>query len=478
MVVYSYLGSSALSDGLTLQTSGGPAAHPRFFTGFLTEPGAAAVGLLAVAEVARSRYFRPVSPAGPASLDPVVTAGADRLRFESFSGCCGVYARLDVLPEGLDGDIVAHGTTNVDVNLPLQRALTRVGRADPMHLAVGPDDLTVTTFDGPLVERKVPLPSRWLRGFAEAQVLTARFDPRADLGAAEARALLNRLPPGERAVLWALPAGRSLRMTSRPVPGAVCLPGAGRLAALKPFLRHATALRVYGPAVAPGSGPVASTWELSRPGLRLSLTLSPEPYRGFSGEGAVLESLAGDEAADDADLISALLSWDPTIDVDALAAAAGLDAGRVRDALTQLGTAGRVGYDVAEAGYFHRTLPYTADAVAKLNPRLAGARALAAAGAVTVTGEVATVRSGQQTYHVRDATSCTCPWWAKHRGERGPCKHALAVRLVRSGDLDSDDDADGGAAGAGGGTVGVGGGAGVGGARGGVGAGDSSGVTA
>jgi site-specific recombinase XerD len=28
------------------------------------------------------------------------------------------------------------------------------------------------------------------------------------------------------------------------VPGAVCLPGAGRLAALKPFLRYATGLRV------------------------------------------------------------------------------------------------------------------------------------------------------------------------------------------------------------------------------------------
>jgi hypothetical protein len=428
---YSYLGSSALAPagGLTLQTSGGPAAHPRFFRGFLTEPGAAALGLLAVAEVARTRYFRPVSPAG---LDPVVTAGTDRLRFESFSGCCGVYARLDLLPAGIDGEIVAHGTTNVDVNPPLQRALTRVGSADPLHLAVGPDDLTVTTFDGPLVERKVPLPSRWLRGFAEAQVLTARFDPRAEIGVAEARTLLNRLPAGDRSVLWALPAGRSLRLTSRPVPGAICLPGAGRLVALKPFLRYATTLRVYGPAVAADSGPVASTWELGLPALRLSLTLSPEPYRGFSGEGAVLESLASDEAADDAELISALLSWDPAIDVDALAAAAGLGAGRVRDALTQLSTAGRVGYDVAEAGYFHRTLPYSADVAEQLNPRLAGARALVAAGAVSVDGDIAVVASGGQIYHVR-RSSCTCPWWAKHRGQRGPCKHALAVRMVRTG---------------------------------------------
>ncbi|WP_033345302.1 SWIM zinc finger family protein [Catenuloplanes japonicus] len=434
---YAYLDHSALATdtGLTLQTSGGPAANPRFFTGFLTQPGAAAVGLLAVAEVARTRYFRPVSPA---SLDPVVTAGSDRLRFESFSGCCGVYARLDVLPAGVDGDITDHGTTNVDVNVPLQRALSRVGRADPMHLSVGPDDLTVTTFDGPTVERKVPLPSRWLRGFAEAQVITSRFDPRAEVGAAEARALLHRLPVAERGVLWAVPAGRSLRLTSRPVPGAVCLPGAGRLVALRPFLRFATTLRVYGPPVTAGSGPVASTWELSSPAMRLSLTLSPEPSRGFSGEGAVLESLAADDAADDADLISALLSWDPTIDTDALALSSGLSAQRVRDALTQLGTAGRVGYDVAEAGYFHRTLPYDAAAAAKMNPRLVGARALVAAGAVTLDGEAASVRSGDETYRVRvladDASTCTCPWWAKHRGERGPCKHALAVRMVRAGD--------------------------------------------
>jgi hypothetical protein len=428
---YTYLGPSTLDQSLTLQTSGGPAANPRFFAGFLTAPAATSTGLLAVAEVARTRYFQ---PAARASLDPVVTAGVDRLRFESFSGCCGVYARLDVLPAGLDGSIVAHGTTNVDVNAPLQRALSRVGRADPVQLAVGPDDLTVSTFDGAIVERKVPLPSRWLRGFAEAQVITARFDPRAELGVPEARAVLTRLPASDRSVLWAVPSGRGLRITSRPVAGAICLPGAGRLVALKPFLRYAVGLRVYGPAVRAGSSPVASTWELTAPELRLSLTLSPEPSRGFCGEGAVLESLAGDEAADDADLISALLSWDPTIDVAALASAAGLDAARVRDALAQLGTAGRVGYDVAEAGYFHRALPYAADAVTRLNPRLAGAHALVDAGAVTLGDEVSVVTSGDQTYRVRaggDVLSCTCPWWVKHRGDRGPCKHALAVRMVR-----------------------------------------------
>ncbi len=94
-----------------------------------------------------------------------MTSNEDRLRFESFSGCCGVYARLDVLPGGLDGDVLESGTTNVDVNPPLQEALARVGGGEPLHLSVGPEDLTVTTLDDAVVERKVKLPERWLRGW-------------------------------------------------------------------------------------------------------------------------------------------------------------------------------------------------------------------------------------------------------------------------------------------------------------------------
>ena len=189
---YRYLQPSALrAAGLDLQTCGGPAANPRFFAGFLTAPAAAAAGLLAVAEVARTRYHQPVNPA---SLDPVVTGSRGRLRFESFSGCCGVYARMDVLPAGLDGEISGHGTTNVDVNPPLREALARVGGIEPLHVAVGPDDLTVSTMDGSVVERKVPLPGRWLRGFAEVHVLTAGFEPRAEIPATEAAAFLRRLP--------------------------------------------------------------------------------------------------------------------------------------------------------------------------------------------------------------------------------------------------------------------------------------------
>jgi hypothetical protein len=441
---YAYLGRSEVdpvSRRVGLQTSGGvtvtgPAPNPRFFTGFLAGAEQAAAGLLAVADVAQSRYYQPQVAA---LRDPVVTCGGDRLRFESFSGCCGVYARLDVLSEALDGEVHDRGTTNVDVNGPLREALARIGGADPLHLAVGPDELAVTTLDGPVVEKKVPLPERWLRGFAEVQVIAARFDLRAELPAAEALRFLRFLPGGARtgAALWAVPAGRSLRLASRAAPGAVCLPGPRRLEALRPLLRHAKALRAYGPVVGTASPPTASAWELELNGMRLLLTLSPEPHRGFSGEGAVLDALAGDQVEADADLVGALLAFEPRVEVDLLAERSGLSPAEVLAGLGQLGTAGRVGYDVAEAAYFHRELPYDAARVERMNPRLRNARTLVAAGAVRLDGDLATVVVDDHAYRVRfsgdGGAACTCPWWARYRGGRGKCKHVLAAELARAG---------------------------------------------
>lgn len=439
-----YVRPSALTsagDGrlLGLETAGGltpvgPEAHPQFFAGFLTSPQAAARGLLAVADVAAARYYQRTLRA---SLDPVVTANGDRLRFESFSGCCGVYARLDVLPDGLDGADTGHGTTNVDVNNPLRQALSRLAGHEPLHLRVGPDELAVTTLDGPVVEKKVPLPDRWLRGFAESQVATAGFDLRAELSAAEAVRFVRSLPrsAGTGGPLWVVPAGRTLRPTTRPGAGAVCLPGPERLAAFQRVLRDATGLRVYGPAGHDGAA-TATAWEVTLPGMRLTLTLSPDSSRGFSGEGGVLEALATDEAAADAELVSVLLAWEPRVDIADLAAQGGLSPERVRAALVRLGTAGRVGYDTAEAAYFHRELPYDTRRAERHNPRLVAARALVADGAVTLRADAtATVRSGERTYQVRESAGgvlgCTCQWWADYRGRRGPCKHALAVRTAR-----------------------------------------------
>ncbi|QFG20624.1 SWIM zinc finger family protein [Actinomadura sp. WMMB 499] len=435
---YTYTRPSGIDDGLLgLSTSGGttergPQPHPHFFSGVLTQAAPAAAALIGLADVAQTRYHQP-RPTG--FRDPVVTCNGDRLRLESFSACGGVYARLDVLEPAMDGEVHERGTTNVDVNGPLREALARVGGADPLHLAVGAEELAVTTLDGAVVEKKVPLPDRWLRGFAEVQVITAGFDPRAELAGHDAVRFLRSLPRGRGGAAWAVPAGRTLRLAGRPAPGAICLAGPDRLRTMLPLLRFARALRAYGPPVTSGSGPVASVWELELPGMRYVLTLSPERSRGFSGEGAVLDALATDEAAGDADLVGALLSFEPRVEPGLLAERSGLPLDRTKAALVQLGTSGRVGFDTAEAAFFHRELPYDASRVAALNPRLRSARALVEDGSVRFTGDgtaVVTTDGGDRNVRFDgDAASCTCPWWFDHRGARGPCKHVLAARIVR-----------------------------------------------
>ena len=61
---------------------------------------------------------------GPPNTPFLLGIGLDRLRFESFSACAGVYARLDLEPGVLDGRPREWGTTNVDFNTPMRAALS------------------------------------------------------------------------------------------------------------------------------------------------------------------------------------------------------------------------------------------------------------------------------------------------------------------------------------------------------------------
>ena len=94
-----------------------------------------------------------------------------------------------------------------------------------------------------------------------------------------------------------------------------------------------------------------------------------------------------------------------------------------------------MGYDLAHSAYFHRELPYDRAVLEKMHPRLLGARELYEQGAVRLTGDgEATVRSGEAEYVVRTeggVSRCTCAWFARHLGQRGPCKHVLAVEHAR-----------------------------------------------
>jgi hypothetical protein len=421
------------SGGITTEATEGQALCPYLFRGFLTQPAPAAAGMLACAAVARARYYHaPGSKVAEVIRDPVVTSNGDRLRFESFSGCCGVHARLDLLPDALQVAPRACGTTNVDFGQPMRAALAGAAAGGPVLLSVGTGEVAVTTTRGSVAERTVPLPGRWLKGFGEVQSLAAGMTLAAELTGPAALRFVRGIPRRAARPLWAVPAGGTLALTASPRPGAVCLAGPQRLAGLGRLLRFARGLRIYSPAVDAQSLPVPSAWELDLGAARFTLTLSPGHYRGFSGEGALLGPLADDDLAADAELVSVLLGWSPRIDIGRLSAQAGLSTERTVVALTRLAASGRVGYDLAEQSFFHRELPF-GPALEKLHPRLAGARALIASGAVRLHDGGASVRRGDAEHQITFATPhdvCTCPWWGRYRGTRGPCAHVLAARMA------------------------------------------------
>jgi hypothetical protein len=454
---YHYVSPSTLVDAgdrqrLELATSGGPAANPRFFRGTLLMPVVAADLLLTCGDVARSRFHVP-----PAMLtrmlqlaDPVATCADDRLRFEAFSSCCSVYGRVDLLPEGFDGEVIGRGTTNVDFGPRIRSALAGVQDRSRLGLAVGADTVEVETDAASAIERRVLLPQRWLRGFLEVQAIQAELAPIAEIDAAGARAFFRSIPrsPSKRPV-WVTPVGRGLRFVHHdPGAGAVSLAGLARLRLFERVARHATALRLF---ALPGDG--STGWQVDVPGARLTLVLSPDVWRGFSGEGRALHRLA--DAAPTAGIaaVRAALGWEARLGIERLAQATGRSTAVVSSALAALALSGIVGYDLAEGAYFRRELPLDLDRGERLQPRLRSARRLVEQGAVRMDDpgpeaampagdtepdvEAWVAGAGGVEYRVRSTASgwsCTCPWYGRHRGDRGPCKHVLAVQLAATVD--------------------------------------------
>ncbi len=200
---------------------------------------------------------------------------------------------------------------------------------------------------------------------------------------------------------WVVPSGTGARLSTRHAPGALAVGGIERLRVLRemaPFIRAVTAFGRQGGSASQGSS--CSVWSVDVEGGHLALALSPEPSRGFSGEGGLL--YASSNAV---------------------------------DAKVEAAAAGRLGYDVRRAEWFPRELPFSRRTLDRPDGRLAKARELVASEAVVLTDDrhAAAVTSGSNEYRVRlvDGTwRCTCPWWGKHGDDRGPCKHILATVIA------------------------------------------------
>ncbi|MCE9637960.1 MAG: SWIM zinc finger family protein [Planctomycetes bacterium] len=416
------------------------------FDGELTRAALSARLLASIRRVVGARYHVPAAMLGRIlrQSDPVLTVGDDTLRVEGFSACAGVYARADFAPGSHLAAVRSPGTTNVDFGDTLCGELARVRDGDSFRLRIGAEGVAVTHGGGTTFERKVPLPVRWLRSFVAVQDVQTALPLRHEVSGVEGLRFLRSLPRAtSRVPVFVVAAGRGLRVTSRADGAGVRVVAPERLRPLEDLLHGAQTLRIHGGPDAPGSA-----WTADFGDRRFTLLLSPEVWRGFSGEGRALAALT--EPPDEAlvSLLRRALHWRSSLRAADLARELGEPKDTVARALVVLGVRGAVGYDLADGAWFHRELPYDLAWLDALQPRFAAAEALVRdVGAVRRAADDSDgsrwdVRGTDVVHFVvlgsGDTATCTCPWHAKHGSERGACKHVLAARMARDAADDGD----------------------------------------
>lgn len=405
-----------------------------FFEGYLLNPMVTAKCLRTVSDLVGTRFYIPPSMLARIlrEADPVATVGRDQVRFEGFSACCSTYVRHDMVEGSFEAERLAPGTTNVDFRAEMRAALAMIRGGTPLKLMVHQDAVELHQPAGAIIERRVPLPVRWIKGFAEVQSHLSGMSKGFTLSRVQAQRFLRALPRAQADhEQWITASVGGVRLSVRSSTGGVRVKGTQRLRLLEKLAADATHLEAWY-----NEQQGSSAWVLDFGEQRLTIVLNSEPWRGFSGDGQLLSDLAAENDATVA-AVQAQLKWQGGLDPDSLASQIGHDRESVGRAMAVLAAQGRLGFDLIDGQYFHRELPFDLSLIEGLNPRIDSARRLVNRGAVVVTRKddevIAEVSSDGVVHRVTiaaDRTTCTCPWYARYQGARGPCKHILATDMV------------------------------------------------
>jgi uncharacterized Zn finger protein len=114
----------------------------------------------------------------------------------------------------------------------------------------------------------------------------------------------------------------------------------------------------------------------------------------------------------------------------------GVDLQKLSHITSRLSAMGLLGYDLDDNQFFYRQLPYKLNRILSLSPRLKEAEKLVTERKVEILVQdddrVEARVEGSGVHHTvildGDKQRCTCTWFSKHQGERGLCKHVLAVK--------------------------------------------------
>jgi hypothetical protein len=375
-------------------------------------------------------------PVPPSLRDPIVSAGSERLRFEGFSSCNGVYVRLDMKPEAIDGEFIANGTTNVDFNDPMLNALNAIQKNEKVTLAVGQQDVQVITSKTKVVEKKVTLPMRWIKGLTSVQLYLADMDLKFELNKIQTIQLFQSLPKGSvKGDFFITKRAGKFMFSTLATSDSVRIGGVQRLRLLEGILAIVDKIFIY---ESDDKQTCAVVCEFGK--MQLLMAFSPDSYRGFSGEGNVLETMTENLPMEWVYGLNSLLKSNEMFDPTMLSIENDIDFGTMDNLTSNLSSMGLLGYDLSEKAHFYRRLPFKTERILSLNPRLKNAKKLIDKEEVEITErranyiEAKVKGSGVVHKVIIDITSqkCTCDWFTAYQGKRGICKHILAVKMILS----------------------------------------------
>ncbi len=430
---YNYPYSSGLKEsasGTNLQLASYTtfAKSNYFFEGEIGNPALLSQQLGLLHRIVQTHFFKPM----PSQLDPVVTSSQEYLRFEGFSTCCGVYVRLDAKTDAFSIRHLNKGTTNVDFNASMQIALAKLQNSKKSSLQIGSEEFVLNHGDETAVEKRVKLPLRWLKGFGEIQNIQSKLEFKFEISTGKSLHWFRRIPKGRGSahpVHVGIRNGQ-LHSSQRSLPGGVKVSGLLRLKVLEPLLASNGKLTVWA-----DNELGVSAWTIESDLGRFTIVISPDLYRGFSGEGQLLSYLT--DSCNINQEVRAQLNWSSEVTAKSMAEQLNVNPGEIHVALQQLSAEGLLGYDLMNEAYFHRELPFDMKSIQQIQPRLKGANKLVDDNAVLclsndVGNSIYKISSKDTEYRVvlsSNGDQCSCPWFSKYLGNRGACKHILAAQI-------------------------------------------------
>ncbi|WP_367867626.1 SWIM zinc finger family protein [Pedobacter sp. WC2423] len=406
---------------------------PCFFYGNIINSFIASKCLSTLAKTVHAHFS--ITPDQRISLrDPIVSVGNEQLHFEAFSSCNSVYARIDILKEGIDGEFIESGCTNVDFNDATIRAFNSVGRNEKLLIAVGSGEMQVVTEHTATTEQKVSLPDRWIKGLGNVQVYLAQMSLIFKLNRIQAIQLFRGLPKTPvKADYFLLKSGHTYQFSTLQKPGSVRIGGIHRLNLIENLLMFADDVSFY-----QSQDQQSTAVTLDFKDIRMLFLLSDGLYRGFSGEGKNLENLATEVSEELITHINHQFKTNEIFQPTLISITNDLQFKTMDTLQASLSSIGLLGYDLYTNSYFYRKLPFKLSRLKSLNPRMQNALKLINQGDVEILVQdqdtlKAEVKGSSGVVHTvlgkQGVFQCTCNWFTAHQNERGLCKHILALKM-------------------------------------------------